>query len=160
MIITVICLCINQFTFSLLSRIGQTCSLVSVKQEWVRVFCYSNKKLTGLQQSKFSIFGRHQTEFAWCQFSTKSSSYIFTHVVVSAHSCRTPELLSLRHPRDNPRTIPTIPFSQIEQHGTEVKMNFLDNFRVVHREVSHHQNVCFNNSNNNNNENVILTKKV
>ena len=44
-----------------------TCSLVSVKQEQVRVFCYSNKKLTGLQQSNFSIFGRHQTEFARCQ---------------------------------------------------------------------------------------------
>ena len=44
-----------------------TCSLVSVKQEQVRVFCYSNKKLTRLQQSNFSIFGRHQTEFARCQ---------------------------------------------------------------------------------------------
>ena len=30
-----------------------TCSLVSVKQEQVRVFCYSNKKLTRLQQSNF-----------------------------------------------------------------------------------------------------------
>ena len=50
-----------------------TCSLVSVKQEQVRVFCYSNKKLTGLQQSNFSIFGRHQTEFARCQFESKCS---------------------------------------------------------------------------------------
>ena len=44
-----------------------TCSLLSVKQGQVRVFCYSNKKLTGLQKSNFSIFGRHQTEFARCQ---------------------------------------------------------------------------------------------
>ena len=48
-----------------------TCLLVSVKQEKVRVFCYSNKKLTRLQQYNFSIFGRHQTEFVRCQLITR-----------------------------------------------------------------------------------------
>ena len=42
------------------------CSLVSVKQEQEEVFCSCNKKLTTLQQSSFSIFGRHQNACARC----------------------------------------------------------------------------------------------
>ena len=64
-----------------------TCSLLSVKQGQVRVFCYSNKKLTGLQKSNFSIFGRHQTEFARCQQKERACS--------SAGSCQNRFLLTV-----------------------------------------------------------------
>ena len=46
-----------------------TCSLVSVKQEKDRVFCNCNKKVTTLQYSSYSIFDRHQTVCARCQYT-------------------------------------------------------------------------------------------